>query len=281
MTQSKPLTIGHSPDADDAFMFYGIEQGAAAVPGYHVVHVMQDIQTLNQRSRQGDLDVTAISAAVYPQVADKYRILACGASIGRRYGPLVVAREPLSPAGLRGKRVGIPGPDTTAYLLIRLYAEGFEPVFLDFDAIMDAVTRGEVDAGLLIHEGQITYQQRGFQKVLDLGEAWFDETQLPIPLGLDVVHRRLGEAMIQRLFAMLRDSILYADAHEDGAVEYAMAFGRGIDTETGRRFIRMYVNEDTRNMGQEGLQALQTLFDNAHRRGLIAAVPPLDVMGLE
>ena len=281
MAQLKPLTIGHSPDADDAFMFYGIEQGAAAIPGYHVVHVMQDIQTLNQRSRQGDLDVTAISAAVYPQVADKYRILACGASIGRRYGPLVVAKEPLSVADLRGRRVGIPGPDTTAYLLIRLYVEDFEPVFLDFDGIMDAVTRGEVDAGLLIHEGQITYQAQGFQKVLDLGEAWFDDTQLPIPLGLDVVHRRLGEEMIQRLFEMLRDSILYADAHEDGAVEYAMAFGRGIDTETGRRFIRMYVNEDTRNMRQEGLRALETLYGRALQRGLIAAVPPLDVVGLE
>jgi 1,4-dihydroxy-6-naphthoate synthase len=280
MTQTKPLTVGHSPDADDAFMFYGIEEKAAAIPGYHVVHVMQDIQTLNQRARRGELDVTAISAAVYAQVAHTYRILACGASIGRQYGPLVVARQPLVAADLPGKRVAIPGRDTTAYLLMRLYVQGFEPVFLDFDAIMGAVAQGTVEAGLLIHEGQITYGEQQFHAVLDLGKAWAEDTGLPIPLGLDAVHRRLGEEMVQRVFRMLQASILYADAHEEKAVEYALRFGRGMDAATAARFIRMYVNDDTRNMGAEGRQALKALYTRAFRRGLIAAAPALDIVGL-
>ena len=280
MTQAKPLTVGHSPDADDAFMYFGIERKAAGVPGHEVVHVMQDIETLNRRAMQGELDVTAISVAVYPQVADKYRILACGASVGRSYGPLVLAKGPMAVADLRGKRLAIPGLNTTAYLVLRFYAEGFEPIVMDFDTIMAAITSGQVDAGLIIHEGQITYQGH-FHKVLDLGEAWTQETGLPLPLGLDVAHRRLGDETIQLVFEMLRDSIGYADAHEDEAVEYALAFGRGIDAATGKRFIRMYVNEDTRNMGAEGLRALEALFSRAVQRGLIPSVPPLDIVGLE
>jgi 1,4-dihydroxy-6-naphthoate synthase len=241
---------------------------------------MQDIETLNQRAMEGELDVTAISAAVYPQVAEKYRILACGASVGRSYGPLVLAKESMAMDQLRGKRVAIPGLNTTAYLVLRFYVEGFEPVLMDFDTIMAAVTAGQVDAGLIIHEGQITYHGQ-FHKVLDLGEAWAEETGLPLPLGLDVVHRRLGDETIQSVFEMLRDSIACADDHEDEAIEYAMAFGRGIDTATGKRFIRMYVNEDTRNVGAEGLRALEALYARALERGLIPSVPALDIVGLE
>ena len=273
------LRVGHSPDADDAFMFYAFAAGKVTVEGYEVKQVLEDIQSLNRRAATGELEVTAISAGAYPALADRYRIMACGSSVGRNYGPIVVSTTLDDADELEGKRIGVPGEQTTAYLLLRIYSRwSFTPVFLDFDSIGDAVRSGKVDAGIIIHEGQITWQDQGYANLLDLGKAWGEDTGLPIPLGLDVVHRRLGDVGARRVAQAFEASIKYAIEHEDDAVEYALPFGRGIDRDTCRRFVRMYVNEDTVNMGDEGKRALATLYGRAHERGLIPAVPPLDII---
>ena len=272
------IRIGHSPDADDAFMYYALAHGKVRVGNYEVQHVMEDIESLNQRALSGELEGTAISAGAYPQVADKYRIMSVGSSIGRNYGPMVVARSDRADTSLQNARVAIPGTYTTAYLLLRLYAEGFEAIPIDFDKIMPAVQNGEVDAGLLIHEGQVTYGDVGLVKLLDLGEAWGQDTGLPIPLGLDMVRRDLGEEMAVLMAESLRDSIQYAFDHEDEALDYAIKFSRGIERETCRRFVRMYVNDDTLDMGEEGKRALEILYARAVERGIIDAVPPIDLI---
>ena len=275
------LTIGHSPDSDDAFMFYALATGKVTIPGYDIEQVLEEIELLNRRALEGELDVTAISAAVYPHLADKYRIMSCGASVGRSYGPILIARSPLDAEGLEGKRVAIPGEHTTAYLLLGVLIEvPFIPVFLPFDEITEAVSTGSVDAGLIIHEGQVTWAAEGHTNVLDLGEAWGRDTGLPIPLGLDVVHRRLGDGTARKVAEALRAGIRYALDHEEEALEYALSFGRGIDRDTCRRFVRMYVNEDTVNLGEEGRKALETLFQRAYERGIIPREPPMDIVGL-
>ena len=275
------MRVGHSPDADDAFMYYPFATGKVTIEGFEIEQVLEDIESLNRRAMRGDLEVTAISAAAYPVVADKYRIMACGASVGRNYGPIVISAAPLEPNDLANKRIAIPGQYTTAYLLLRIYLDlPFTPVFLDFDAVGPAVRGGDVDAGLIIHEGQITWETQGYRNVMDLGRTWGEDTGLPIPLGVDVVHRRLGERSSERVTEVLEASVRYAIAHEEEALEYALPFGRGTDRETCRRFIRMYVNEDTVNMGEQGLRALETLYRRAHERGLTDRVPPLDVIGL-
>lgn len=275
------LRIGHSPDPDDAFMFFPLATGAVRIEGFEVEQVLADIESLNRRALQGELEVTAISAALYPLVADKYRIMGCGASVGRKYGPILLTRRPLTLEQLAGQRIGIPGVYTTAYLLFRIYMpHPFEPVFLPFDTIPQAIREGQVDAGLIIHEGQLTWQRLGFNNLLDLGRIWWDETGLPIPLGLDVVHRRLGEVASAMLTSKLAASIRYTMAHEDEAVDYAMAFGRGIDRETCRRFVQMYVNRDTLDLGDEGRRALETFYSKALERGFIGVIPPLDIIGL-
>lgn len=272
------IRIGHSPDADDAFMYYAIAHGKVPVGDYEVQHVLEDIESLNKRALSGELEGTAISAGAYPQVADKYRIMSVGSSIGRNYGPMIVARSDRGETSIKGARVAIPGTYTTAYLLLRLYADGFEPVTIDFDKIMPAILNREVDAGLLIHEGQVTYGDAGLVKLLDLGEAWGQDTGLPIPLGLDMVRRDLGEDVAQLMADSLRDSIQYAFDHEDEALDYAIKFSRGIERETCRRFVRMYVNDDTLDMGEEGKRALETLFSRAVDRGIIDSIPPIDLI---
>ena len=272
------IRIGHSPDADDAFMYYAIAHGKVPVGDYEVQHVLEDIESLNKRALSGELEGTAISAGAYPQVADKYRIMSVGSSIGRNYGPMIVARADGEVTSLQGARVAIPGTYTTAYLLLRLYAEGFEAIPIDFDKIMPAVLNREVDAGLLIHEGQVTYGDMGLVKLLDLGEAWGQDTGLPIPLGLDMVRRDLGDEVAQLMADSLRDSIQYAFDHEDEALDYALQFSRGTERETCRRFVRMYVNDDTLDMGEEGKRALETLFSRALDRGIIDSIPPIDLI---
>ena len=275
------LRIGHSPDADDAFMFYAFATGKVTIEGYEVQQVLDDIESLNRRALGGELEVTAISAASYPRVAESYRIMACGSSVGRNYGPIVISRRPLTPEGLEGKRIAVPGEYTTSYLLLRIYLQRpFTPVFVDFDRVGDAVLAGTVDAGVIIHEGQLTWEAEGYARVLDLGKVWGEDTGLPIPLGLDVVHRRLGDERAESVARAFEASIRYAISHEDEAVEYALPFGRGIDRDTCRRFVRMYVNQDTVNMGEEGRRALETMYQKARDRGIIDALPPLDVVGL-
>lgn len=278
-TQDKTFRIGHSPDPDDAFMFYAMAKGIVKIPGYKIQHVMEDIQSLNERAFKGELEMTAISAHAYPRVAETYGIMHCGASMGRGYGPIVVSKSFVHPdqglEALRGKKVAVPGPWTTAYLLLNLAIQDYQPVQADFSKIMDMVEKGEVDAGLIIHEGQITYREQGFFKILDLGKWWEAVSPLPLPLGLDVVRRDLGEAFIAKLSKLMRDSIDYAIENEDKAVPYALQFGRGIDEETGRRFVRMYVNRDTQDLRGEGEQALKLLYEMAVNKGLLDRVPDI------
>ena len=270
------IRIGHSPDPDDAFMFYALTHGKAPVKGVAVEHVLEDIESLNRRALAGELEVTAISCATYPAVAERYRILDPGASMGKGYGPIVVARRAYRERTLREKVIAIPGYGTTAYLLLRL-ALGDPPVIVvAFDQIPRVVRDRQADAGVLIHEGQITYEALGLRKVLDLGARWTAETGLPVPLGINVVRRDLGGALGRRLSDALRASIRYAQAHVDEALDYALQYGRGIDRETCRRFVLMYVNDYTLALGDEGRRALETLYRRAVDAGLLSAVPPID-----
>jgi 1,4-dihydroxy-6-naphthoate synthase len=270
------VTIGHSPDPDDAFMFYALTAGRVTIPGVRVEHVLEDIETLNRRSRTGELDVTAVSFATYLLIADRYRMMDPGASMGKGYGPILVARQPIPADELERHVVAIPGKHTTAALLLRLYVGDPPLIEVAFDKIPQAVLEGQAELGLLIHEGQITHQQMGLTKVLDLGEAWQRETGLPLPLGVNVMRRDLGEGLHRALSRGLRDSIAWGHANVDEALEYAMRYGRGIDKETCRRFVLMYVNDFTLALGAEGRAAIERLFTLAHRRGLVAEVPPID-----
>lgn len=275
------LRVGHSPDADDAFMFYPLAKKLITVKGHDIEHVLEDIQALNQRAMGGDLEVTAISAAVYPEVSQHYRILPCGASVGRVYGPVVVSKDALAPDDLYGKKIAIPGEHTTAYMLLKIcLRQPFTPVFLSFDNVTSAVQEGVVDAGILIHEGQIQFEDLGLHGVLDLGKWWWEDTGLPIPLGLDMIHRRLGDELGARVGRALRDAIIYAREHEEDALDYALQFGRGVDRDTGRKFIRMYVNEDTVDFGDEGRKALETLYRRATDQRIISEPPTLDILEL-
>jgi 1,4-dihydroxy-6-naphthoate synthase len=270
------IRIGHSPDPDDAFMFYALTAGKVRIPGVEIAHVLEDIESLNRRARTGELEVTAVSAATYAIVADRYRLMDPGASMGKGYGPILVARDPIDPRDVGSRVVAIPGAHTTAALLLRLFCGTPPTVVVEFDKIPDAVLDGRADLGLLIHEGQITYATLGLRKVLDLGQAWERETGLPLPLGVNVVRRELGVPMHQALSQALRDSIAWAHAHVDEALAYAMRYGRGIDKETCRRFVLMYVNDLTLSLGSEGRQALEQLFGRAHRAGALAAIPSID-----
>ena len=270
------IRIGHSPDPDDAFMFYALTTGKVRIPGVGIEHVLEDIESLNRRARTAELEVTAVSFATYLLVADRYRMMDPGASMGKGYGPILVAREPLDPRAIAEKVVAIPGSHTTAALLLRLYVGDPPLIEVAFDKIPTAVLEGQADVGLLIHEGQITHARMGLVKVLDLGEVWTRETGLPLPLGVNVMRRDLGEDLHRRLSQGLRDSIAWAQTNVDEALEYAMRYGRGIDKETCRRFVLMYVNDLTLTLGSEGRAAVERLFGEAQRKGLISEVPPID-----
>src|SRR5262245_32808134 len=271
------VRIGHSPDADDAFMFYALTAGKVTIPGVEVEHVLEDIESLNRRAREAELEVTAISAAAYTLVAEHYRLMETGASMGKGYGPILVAREPVELRNVPDRVVAIPGSHTTASLLLRLYLPEEPPLIeVAFDKITDAVLEGQADLGLLIHDGQITHPATGLVKVLDLGESWQRDTGLPLPLGVNVMRRDLGEPMHRQISAALRESIAWAHRNIDEALEYAMQYGRGIDKETCRRFVLMYVNDYTITLGDKGRAALERLYAIAQQRGLIPAVPVID-----
>jgi 1,4-dihydroxy-6-naphthoate synthase len=272
----RTVTIGHSPDADDAFMFYALTAGKVTIPGVAIEHVLEDIESLNRRARTAELDVTAVSFATYLLIAEQYRMMDPGASMGKGYGPILVAREPIPLSELENRVVAIPGKHTTSALLLQLFVGDPPLIEVAFDKIPQAVLDGQADLGLLIHEGQITHQQLGLTKVLDLGEAWQRETHLPLPLGVNVMRRDLGEPLHRALSQGLRDSIAWAHANVDEAIDYAMRYGRGIDKETCRRFVLMYVNDYTLALGRDGRAAIERLFGMAQARGLITELPLLD-----
>jgi 1,4-dihydroxy-6-naphthoate synthase len=272
------IRVGHSPDPDDAFMFYGLASGKVKLDGITIEHMLEDIQSLNVRALRAELEVTAISAHAYASVADRYWIMRTGASMGEGYGPVIISRKYKTLDELKGKTVGTPGPLTTATLLLKTFTEGIKNVDMPFDAIMEAVDAGKVDAGLLIHEGQITYQSLGYNKILDFGEFWEKKTGgLPLPLGLDVVRKDLGEELARKLSRGLKESIAYGYEHQSEAIPYAMQWGRGIDYALGEKFVKMYVSQLTIDMGEAGRKALSYLFDRAHEKGLTPRVLPVDL----
>jgi 1,4-dihydroxy-6-naphthoate synthase len=276
---TRTLRFGHSPDADDAFMFFGFHTGRARVEGCRVEHVLEDIQSLNRRALQhADLEITAVSAHAFAHLADRYAVLRCGASMGLGYGPIVVARRPMSLESLAGSRVAIPGKLTTAALLLGIECPGCIPIEVAFDRIPDAVASGQFEAGVIIHEGQLTYGEQGLIKLLDFGEQWKERDGLPVPLGLDVVRRDLGPELMRAVSVGFRASIEDAIAHEDEAVAYALQFGRGLDAARGKKFVRMYVNDLTLDLGDVGVRALELLYDRAIAAGAIKSRPVLEVV---
>ncbi len=267
--EKRTITLGHSPDPDDAFMFYALAEEKMDTEGLHFEHVIQDIETLNRRALNEELDVTAVSIHAYAYVLDKYALLTSGASMGDNYGPLVIAKRPMTLDQLRQVKIAVPGKMTTAYLTLLLCIGEVETVVIPFDEIMDAVERGEVEAGLLIHEGQLTYKARGFEKVIDLGEWWKTETGLPLPLGGNAIKKSLGTEMIAKVSRLLKASIEYSLAHRDVAVRHSMKYGRGMETEMTDQFVGMYVNDYTIDYGEQGREAVRLLLARAHQAGII------------
>jgi 5,8-dihydroxy-2-naphthoate synthase len=261
------IRLGHSPDPDDAFMFWGLASGEVDPRRFEFEHVLRDIQTLNVWALRGELEVTAISLAAYPLVQERYVLLPHGASMGSGYGPIVVAREGMSVSDLRDVDIAVPGELTTAFLVLRMCLGSFRYREVPFDAIIDEVRSGRVDAGLLIHEGQLTYEAEGLKKVVDLGEWWLLETGLPLPLGANVARRDVGAENLFELSDVLRDSIQAGLDNRAEAMEYALQFGRGLDTELADRFVGMYVNELTCDYGDEGRQAVRELLTRAEALG--------------
>ena len=263
------IRIAHSPDSDDAFMFYALAKDKLPTGKFRFHHTLQDIETLNRKALKGEYEITAISFHAYAYIEDKYILLPSGASMGDRYGPMVVARKPQTLEDLRGKKIAIPGTMTTAYLALKLLQPDFKEVIIPFDQIMEAVEKGDVDAGLLIHEGQLTYADRKLHLIVDLGEWWFQLTQLPLPLGGNVIRRDLGKEDIKEISRLLKASIQYALDHREEALKYAMQYAGDLDVATADRFVGMYVNERTLDYGEEGRKAVQLLFDKAYEAKLI------------
>jgi 1,4-dihydroxy-6-naphthoate synthase len=263
------IRVAHSPDSDDAFMFYALASGKIDTEGLTYVHELQDIETLNQRAMRGELEVTAVSIHAYAYLSDRYALLPHGASMGDRYGPRLVAKAPMTRTEIAGKRIAIPGKLTSAYLALRLFEPNFEPVVTPFDQIEDAVVRGDVDIGLLIHEGQLTYADNGLHLIQDLGEWWFGETGLPLPLGGNVVRKDLGDAMTRKISRHLHDSIAYGLDHRKAALDHSMQYARGLDRSKADTFVGMYVNDWTLDYGDRGRQAVRLFLDRGVRAGLI------------
>jgi 1,4-dihydroxy-6-naphthoate synthase len=263
------IRIAHSPDSDDAFMFYGLASGQVPSHGFQIEHVLADIETLNRAAFEGTYEITAVSFHAYAHLTEKYLLLPHGASMGDRYGPIVVARND-GPSSLKGVRVAVPGELTTAFLTLKLFDPSVEHVVMPFDEIQDRVREGKVEAGLLIHEGQLTYADEGLKKIVDLGEWWADRTGgLPLPLGGNVIRRDLGPEAITRLSGMLHDSIAFALKHRAEAVDYAMQFGRGLDRRRTDQFVGMYVNDLTLEYGDRGRTAVRKLLGDAQAAGLL------------
>lgn len=274
------ISIAHSPDSDDAFMFYGLATNKVRVPGYKFSHVLTDIETLNHKAIDEQFyDVTAISFHAYPYLQDNYTLMACGGSVGEDYGPMIVALRKLSLDEVKKLRIAVPGTLTTAYLALKLFHPEIETVTIPFDKIIPAVVSGEFDAGLIIHEGQLTYASDGLVKILDLGQWWREQTGLPLPLGGNAIRRSLGAEVMAITTNALRDSIQHALDHREEALEYAMQFARDLDPVLANRFVGMYVNERTLNYGEDGKEAIRKLLDMGFERGIIPHRARVDFVG--
>ncbi len=268
------IRIAHSPDSDDAFMFYPLVKGLIDTEGLEIEHILADIETLNREALKGTYEVSAISFHAYPYVADKYAVLPSGGSVGEGYGPIVVAKEELS--SLKGKKIAVPGELTTAFLTLKLYEPEFEHVVIPFDQIINAVLEGKVDAGLVIHEGQLSYKDYGLKKIVDLGEWWKEKYGLPLPLGCNVVRKDLGRELIKKMERLMRQSVEYALKEREKALTYAINYARDLseDPERTQKFVSMYVNERTVDYGEDGREAVRLLLKLGKERGIIEAEIP-------
>ncbi len=279
-TAVRDINIAHSPDSDDAFMFYGLATNKVRVPGYRFHHTLTDIETLNQKAmHEQTYDVTAVSFHAYPYIQENYAIMACGGSMGENYGPMVVAAKPYTVDEMKKLRIAIPGPLTSAYLALKLFAPEVETASVPFDKIIPAIQSGEFEAGLIIHEGQLTYARDGLRKIIDLGVWWRELTGLPLPLGGNAIRRTLGGDAQLITTNALRDSIQHALDHREAALEYAMQFARDLDPASANRFVGMYVNERTLNYGEDGREAIRKFLDMGYDRGIIPIKAQVDFIG--
>ena len=268
-SEVREITVAHSPDSDDAFMFYGLATSKVRVSGLRFTHTLCDIETLNRQAMEGVYDVTAISFHAYPYVQGKYALLPSGGSVGDGYGPMIVAARPYSPIDIKRKRIAVPGTLTTAYLVLRLFAPGVETEVVPFDQIIPQVLEGKHEAGLVIHEGQLTYDKSGLHRIVDLGKWWQRVTGLPLPLGGNAIRRSLGPQVMSSVASALRESIQYALDHREEALAYAMQFARDLDAQMADKFVGMYVNERTLDYGPDGREAVCRLLDMGHKAGII------------
>lgn len=269
-TDIREITIAHSPDSDDAFMFYGLAKDKVVVPGYRFTHALTDIETLNHRAmNEAFYDVTAVSFHAYPYIQDNYAIMACGGSVGENYGPMIISPRALTLDEVRKVKIAVPGTLTTAYLTLKLFAPEVETEVVPFDQIIPQVLEGKYDAGLIIHEGQLTYSHSGLHKIIDLGIWWREQTGMPLPLGGNAIRRSLGPDVIHTVTTALRDSIQFGLDHRQDALAHAMQYARDLDPELANQFVGMYVNERTINYGPDGQEAIRKLLQMGHERGII------------
>ncbi len=275
-TKARTVNIAHSPDSDDAFMFYGLATNKVRVPGLRFTHTLCDIETLNRKALEGVYDVTAISFHAYPYIQDKYALMPCGGSVGDGYGPMIVASKALSIQDVKTRRIAVPGEMTTAYLTLKLFAPNIETEVVPFDQIIPRIIEGKYEAGLIIHEGQLTYAKSSLHRVIDLGKWWRDQHGLPLPLGGNAIRRELGLELIRSINEALRRSIQHALDHREQALEYAMQFARDLDTQSADKFVGMYVNERTLDYGEDGRAAVSLLLDLGWKAGVISQQPRVE-----
>jgi 1,4-dihydroxy-6-naphthoate synthase len=269
----REISVAHSPDSDDAFMFYALATNKVRVPGLKFSHTLTDIETLNRKAMEGFYDVSAISFHAYPYVQDKYALMHCGGSVGEQYGPIVISPRMVGLEELKTMKIAVPGTMTTAYLALKLFAPKIETALVPFDRIIPEVLAGKYEAGLIIHEGQLTYERSGLKRILDLGKWWHEQTGLPLPLGGNAIRRELGPELIAQVTKALRDSIQYALDHREPALAYAMQFARDLDPQMADRFVGMYVNNRTLDYGEDGKQAVVKLLDMGYKAGIIPHKP--------
>jgi 1,4-dihydroxy-6-naphthoate synthase len=279
-TEKEPreIKLAHSPDSDDAFMFYALATHKLPTPGYKYTHILSDIQSLNEAALHETYDVTALSFAAYPSLREKYVLLDCGASFGEGYGPIVVATHSMKPQQLKGRRIGVPGLKTSAYLTLKLYQPDFEAVVIPFEKIIEAVRNEVVEAGLLIHEGQLFFPQLGLHRVIDLGIWWQELTSYPLPLGGNAVRRALGPELGRQIAKTIRDSVAYGLEHREEALNYAMQFARDMDADLADQFVGMYVNKWTLGYGEKGKKAVRELIERGTAAGLLQGPPAIEFL---